>query len=674
MIVEYLAAAITVALYSFACLSLGTALIGLLAGRRDILSQWEPLAATGSAFLLGQGVLAAVWTLLSVQGLFTPELVLAGTGIALFVGARPGMRLLRRFGQRLRAALRALRADSPGWRLVGLLTLVLIGMIGLATLLPPRPRSDALAFYMSMPRLLSNTHYLIAPPGYETFSKIGLQGELHFAALITLSSTSAAKLFVWPLSLAAGLLLLGLGREGGLGRHAKWATLAALFTSTALTNVIWDGKVDAFGSAMGLVTLYWALQTSGEHHRLAVRLTGLFAGLAVIAKISNLLILAPGVALLVIWQWAANQPPGTRFSRLALRSLLLSIVELGLWAGLAMLPHVLKNALLFGEPLAPFISADTAEITNQVWFSPATTQRILLTYPLALVYGSYWAQAGRLTPLVLAFAPLLLVLPRPRPVLRSKLLAIGLAGLLGVAVWMILRPSVLAPRYILASLLVLILPVARAAERYALPPRTRSLWASAAIVPALVAVLLITAYPFIYKDLDVYRLATDQLAPCDLEVSTMDASCRVANVLAETAAPGERTFLGTYYTYWLRADLIQCANTGFPDDLLTPEARWAYLIEQGYHYLIIDQLTHGWLIDQLALTEPPDWLDLELLYDGQLDVDDNPFLAYRISSTDSSHQAQIACTQIDSSRWQAVSVTSPDSAQDLESNERTQTS
>jgi hypothetical protein len=662
MIVEYGIAVIIAALYSFTCLSFGAALIRLLAGRRGVLIAWEPLTATGSAFLLGQGILAAVWVLVTTAGLFRIEIILPVTGLALIVGARPAASLLVNLSRRLRDALKAVRTDSPGWRLVAWGTLALIAMIGVSTLLPPQPRGDALAFYLTMPRLISDTHHLLAPPGYETFTKIGLQGELHYAALMTLGNTFAAKLFVWPVSLAGGLLLLGLGHEAGLGRHAKWTTLAALFTSTAFTAVIWNGKVDVFGGAMGLAALYWALYIAGEERRLALSLTGLFAGLAVIAKLSNLLALAPGAALIILWQWAAYHSSGTHFKRPALWDLARSLLIVGAWAGVALVPHIIKSAVLYGEPLAPFIGQGTAVITDQVWFSPETTQRILLTYPLALVYGRFWAQGGYLTPLLVAFAPLLLLLPRPHTLLHSKLFAIALAGLVGVIAWMAIRPSILAPRYIFPSLLVLILPVARAAEYVCEPSRSRRKMVAAAIVPAILITLLIGAQPFWAKDSNVYKLATDQITECALEVGVSDASCRVAKILGQIASPGERVFMASYYTYWLRSDLLQCADIKLPGTQSSIEARWESLIEQGYTYIIIDQLTHGEIVDQLALADPPDWINLELLYDGQQDIDDNPFLAYRFSSRASSYQAQIACTKIDSSRWQPAPITVLDSA------------
>jgi hypothetical protein len=191
------------------------------------------------------------------------------------------------------------------FKIIGFLVLLLVLLLGFVTLLPPTGGSDAEAFYLALPKLIAATHRLLPMPGgYEHFTQIGLQGEMHFAALMSVSNYHAAKLFVWPTSLAIGLMVMGLGKLVGLGRQGNYISIAILFTSTAFTNIIWDGKVDLFATAMGLSAYYWALQRTSVPG--AVKMAGLFTGLALVAKFSFIPTLLPGVMLLVFLQRNVN--------------------------------------------------------------------------------------------------------------------------------------------------------------------------------------------------------------------------------------------------------------------------------------------------------------------------------------------------------------------------------
>jgi len=66
---------------------------------------------------------------------------------------------------------------------------------------------DGAAFYMVLGKIIAYSHRLVPMPGYERFTMIGLQGELHFAALMVLHSPEAAKLFSWPTISMAGIVL-----------------------------------------------------------------------------------------------------------------------------------------------------------------------------------------------------------------------------------------------------------------------------------------------------------------------------------------------------------------------------------------------------------------------------------------------------------------------------------
>ena len=72
---------------------------------------------------------------------------------------------------------------------------------------------DAAAFYMILPKIMANSHELIPVPGYESFMSVGLQGEMHYAALMVLGSADAAQLFEWPTILAGAVIFLAIGSK-----------------------------------------------------------------------------------------------------------------------------------------------------------------------------------------------------------------------------------------------------------------------------------------------------------------------------------------------------------------------------------------------------------------------------------------------------------------------------
>ncbi len=644
-----LALAIAIGLWAFyviACLCLGSLLTRLLAVRSDPLANTSALAVLATAFLLGQGVLANLWLLLALPGWFSPQIVTGLLALCVLGGVACAWPNVVSFARQLRSVLSSLRSESLPWKILALVTVLLLLVEGGGSLLRP-PRGDAVAFYMPFSKIIAASHRLVPLPGYEAFTQIGLQGELHYAALMSLGSDRAAKLFVWSTSFAIAMMLLAIGSKVGLGRRGQWIALTVLCTSTAFTYLITDGKVGLFAAAMGMAAFYWTLQTGGHQGTLALRLTGLFTGLAVIAKFSYLAPLLPGILVLVVWQRAIPSKERSVDDSLMV-SLATAILSLGFWMMLPIIPHMLKNGVLFGEPLAPFVSSGGQSWLSQTWFTPEVTRWIVLTYPLALVFGQYPMQYGTLSPLILAFAPLAFLLPRPRSIAGSRLVQITLAAAMGVVVWVIVRPSVLAPRYILAPLLMFIPFAARSAE-YVAQMEMRPRWLSAGILIGAFTMLLLTLlqegrYP-VYHTL---RYVAGQVSECDLA----GPSCRASGIVNQQAAFGDRVYLGTYYRYWLRPDLLQCVSGSDEQramsSLQTPEARWTYLYERGFHHLIIDERTHEATAALLDVAQVPAWLAVIPLFD------ENEYAVFRLESNDPSRQPRMICRQVNPPAWDVV--------------------
>lgn len=559
--------------YAFACLVAGLLALRLIAG-----SVRGP-ALGASAFIVGQALLSSVWTAVALAGAFQPAVILGVLLLCIFIGAvlvraLPRPRLVR---------------PTP----LAIALAVLIAAFGVAAAVTP-PVGDAEAFYLVYARVIAASGRLEPMPGlYEGFSTIGLVGELHMAALVALSGVPAAKFLAWLVGLSAAAMLDSIAIRAGCGRVGRLVTLGLAFTSTAFTYHLFDGKVDLWATALALAAMRWALSFSEESLRRAtVVVAGLCTGYCVVAKFSFALGVVPAIATLVLWQAFVSN------SRLPARQTLQSMALFSACAFAAVVPHLVKNGVLFGAPLAPFVGrAADDEWLQQVWFSPALTRQIVLTYPLALVYGRYPMQGGNLSFLLLAFLPLLAWLPRQKEWRESTLVQLSVAALVGTALWVALRPSIIAPRYILASLLVFYPVVARGAE-HAIGLSAPLL--RAGIVSMLFAAVVIFSAPVVP--------ALKSLWAGGSRCALASSYCAPVSQLSERAAPGDRVFYAGYYAYWLRDDLLQCRDQGAESRLSRqmrgPGLSWESLEQGGFRWLVIERQAFGKEWEALSRTPP----------------------------------------------------------------------
>ena len=595
LILTYLLDTALVGLYCLACtgLALGARLLLRPVLQATVAEKSAPLAvlprpvALATLFLGGMALINAGLTVLGLTGGIKPLplALLLATGIpGLWLSRAQAAMLVRRTG----SALNSWRRE-PRWMaiLVALLVLLMLGF-GLAAL-ARGPEGDAEAFYLVYPKIIAATGWLAPLPGpFHDFSAIGLPAELHFAALMALADAHAAKLLVWPVATAALALLIGIVAACGGGRLAQVLTAAILLSSTTFNHYIFDGKVDLFAAAFGLAALYWLLAADGKTAPRESFLAGVFAGLATTAKFSYLPAL--GVAMLVLMLALAQRPRA--------RSFLIQGAWIASGAVLGWLPQLLKNGVLFGAPLAPFVGLPMEEGQNwlrQVWFSPETTRHIVLTYPLALVLGRYPMQGGGLSLLLLAFAPLALLRPR-RAWWSNRLSAVTLAAVAATAVWVILRPSVIAPRYILAPLLLIVPVVALAAESAWTRPGSRLL--GAGMLATVLAALTASAWHLLPVPGGVATQVRQGQSACTLA----SESCPALLELAQSAPLGQRVFLASYYVYWLRPDQLQCRDSYAEQRrIVLAEDPVSLLRQRGFSLVVVDHASFsrlGELLDR----------------------------------------------------------------------------
>jgi hypothetical protein len=620
------AIALTVA-YAAACWLSGLGLLRLFhTGRED-----PPSPASADAairFLFGIAVLAAVWQGLGLASLFTPAIVVT----ILVLAAAHGLYWLYADRRRTSVPKKAARFTwlSPIWAILALA--VVASLLGAAwRALIYSPAGDAEAFYMVLPKIMASSARLVPQPNYYAFSQIGLLGEMHFAALFALDSPLAAKLLVFVVGLATLGLILAFCAECHLGYRGKIAAAVIVCSSTAFTNVLWVGKVDIFGAALGLAAYWFALQATSRNATRGFLLAGLFAGFAVVAKFSNLPVLGAGILFLWLSEGIRRSVPWPTMLRHGL--------VMGCGAGLALFPHFVKNFVLFQEPFAPFLFLyeDGVRWVDQVWFNAVNTRYLLVTYPLALVYGEYPMQGGTMSPLILALVPVgVAVALWSRETTSPVATRLALLGGIGVLTWMIVRPAVISPRYLLATLLLFAPVGGWAAETLFRRAGTSRMLKA--------ATLLALAYGALLPNLDhasffvTYRAGGFGLGNC-----VMSASCPGLEKLNAVAAEGERIYFLGHYAYHLRPDLLQCLNS-IDDDI----SDWTTLIDRGFKYVVVQKASHARAEPWLRVERAPPWLNAHVLHD------DESTRVLALTVTDDQHQATFKCVQQPAPAWSVV--------------------
>lgn len=582
------------ALYAAACLGAGYGVSRMGFGHAsDALEKEHGLAATAGYFLLGTVVLNFGLTALGLLGMLRPVPILLLLALG-FGGLLLQRHAMRGVPERLAAWWQAWREEPTSIQALACITAIVAIGFGAAALVSP-PIGDAEAFYIAYAKIMSSTGRLDPMPGtYEFFSTIGLPAELHFTALMVLKDTHAAKLLVWPVALACAVFLAAITGACGGGKKARLFATVILFSSSTFTQYIADGKVDLFAAAFGLAALYWAIVPAGEKSpRCHAPLIGLFAGAATVAKFSYLLTLGPALVILLIWRIHDGH---LQSAKAAWRETLRVAVLVFATACIPWIPQLIKNGVMFGAPLSPFIGGpqDTSWL-QQIWFSPEVTRHIVLTYPLALIFGRYPMQGGGLSLLMLAFAPLVFFLSKPGSIRSSTLTWIAIAALASTVVWIIFRPSVIAPRYILATLLLLVPLVAIAAEKFwESACSTRLL--RAGMLTAIAAAFAAPSYHLLPIPGLLLAYASGRAEPCALA----SESCKPLQEVSRIAMAGDRVFIASYYGYWLRPDLLQCRDMPAEhqavkgaQDVITA------LTDRGFRFLVVDRSTHAWPIKRI---------------------------------------------------------------------------
>lgn len=627
--------------FSVACVGAGLLVLSLFPKRPREDNPVEYVIA----FVLGQGILGSLFLIPALMGMFTKPVLLAVTTPLALIGLWKGLLLMQALPATLRKNLLAFREAPFLWQLLAVTT-VLVLFSGAASV-AGRVDGDARAFYLALPKVIAASHRLLPLPGYESFTSVGLLAEMQLAALFLLDMPGASpRLFSWVTSLAGAVLLIAIARNAGLGKRGQLLTLVMLLTSSAVAYFWGQGKTDLFAAVFALAGVLFALKSWDvkTHRSASILLAGLFTGFALVAKLSYIVGFLPGMFVLVFWKDIRSYWQIRRASSATKRFLGNSLKYSSIFIFAALIPfipHLFKNYILLNTLV------DTYGAHH--YFSEATTHRIVLTYPFLLFFGSFWAQYGNLSPLLLAFFPVLIFVFWKEKRWSVPVSALFAAGATGLLAWIVIFPSVPMPRYFLATLLLFIIPVAWAMERVSYVDR----WLNYSVTLAALASILIFCRSWnheIFRVAAAYEYFLGEQSEKNLHIDEV-LSRNVYEAINQSADQGARVYLGSYYRFWLRPDLIQCTN-GINDnkmsfDSANLEKFWLQVYEHGFTYMFMDS-THPAFA---ALKAIPDWMRVEMIYPQS-----GYGGAYRLTYKNPPGKVRLTTREISSGAWDVVSV------------------
>ena len=227
---------------------------------------------------------------------------------------------------------------------------IVLALVGLA--IAPPTDYDALAYHLQVPKQWFAAGYLFLPPDNYHTAFVGVT-EFLYLPLLSVGADSAPQL------LSVGFLLLLPVAAFATARTvsgvkaapiAFWLTLGSpILFVTAVTPMV-DVTL-AFVLLVATWALLRGLQDSGDSHVMVIggALLGVGAGIKYLGLLYALAV-APLMVSTVIWRMRHGWPDAMRAATLTV------VAGLLCWA-----PWALKNVIMFGNPVFPYLSAPRVE-------------------------------------------------------------------------------------------------------------------------------------------------------------------------------------------------------------------------------------------------------------------------------------------------------------------------
>lgn len=380
----------------------------------------DPLACLAVEAAAGLGILSVMLLLAALAGVLRVWLLTILLA-ALLVGLR---HQVAEWLGAWRSLAVTLRGHGHFASTLAVMSTILVGCALLEALAPPT-HFDALTYHLTLPQISLATGAL-RPVSDNPFWGLPLSTEMLYAWAIGIGRPESAAVLGVMIGVVALVGLLGATRGLGL-RRVGWVAVAALLAGqTAAASLGWgyvDWSAALFGLSVVLLLDAWRRSADGRLPWLA----GALAGFAVGTKLTAAAGLIAGAGMLVAIA------RGKRWWR--------PLLAYAIASAAAFSPWLLKNLLLAGAPLFPFVGANAwVDALRQGFYREASARpdflRAILTPILAVLQGAEGAPgfASSLGPLLLCLLPGVLLVRKRE---RAGVIPIIVFLLVGWLVWAI---------------------------------------------------------------------------------------------------------------------------------------------------------------------------------------------------------------------------------------------
>jgi 4-amino-4-deoxy-L-arabinose transferase-like glycosyltransferase len=332
-------------------------------------------------------------------------------------------------------------APRPRFEKALLLYLAFALLVTFLWALAPPYAWDSLVYHLHYPELYAQSHSVVVPVDSPYVAYPGLLSMLFTVGLL-LGSGVIAKLFHFTYLLLV-LLLLYVFAGRYFTRRVGWLAMAILASSFSILMLSAAAYVDTALMFHGLLVFYALSRWREEGGRRWLVFAGLAAGLAMGFKYTAFPI-PLGAALLVLLSSQTSEVSET--SEVPLKEAAANLFIFGLAAGVVAVPWYLKNWLLAGNPIYPYLFGGVGwDAFRSSWLDRPGTGlagqplRLLLAPLEMTIYGIEGREgySATLGPLFLATVPLLALTWRKMSAgERAFLWRAGLFCLVQYAFWL----------------------------------------------------------------------------------------------------------------------------------------------------------------------------------------------------------------------------------------------
>lgn len=350
---------------------------------------WNILEQTALAGALGLGVLGVLTLGLAALGWISPTAIGLTWLLLTIVFCRESARWFTALARTI--ADRGPR--EPGFSRFCRVFVVATLLLSLGVALSPPVAWDALVYHLRIPQQMMTIQSLRLP-GDSFFREMPSLSEMIFTGPLALTGRlESAAVAGWCIGLLTLVGLVGTARRMGI-RHPLLAPAVLLAGDTLARSMGW-AYVDWTTALFGYAAI--CLFSAHENKVRWIVLAGVFSGLAFDTKYTA------GVLLVVL---AASLFPGRQWKR-GLRGLVFLLAGFGI----AFLPWLLRNLILWGNPLPPLLDASQAGMLRLHFFSGQPLANAGLIAPiipfLQSTIGRYEAApfGATIGPLLLLFLP-----------------------------------------------------------------------------------------------------------------------------------------------------------------------------------------------------------------------------------------------------------------------------